>query len=89
MMVSVSRRALVRELDGEAVLLDLDSGMYYGLNATATWIWNRAKGSDGVQVDTLVAELAEEFDVGLPVAEREAAAFIEALRINRLASVRP
>jgi hypothetical protein len=87
MIVSVSPRALMRELDGEAVLLDLDSGMYYGLNAVATWIWNRTSLAGRLPFETLVADLVQEFDVGRPVAEREVAAFVEALQANRLASV--
>jgi Coenzyme PQQ synthesis protein D (PqqD) len=87
-IVSVNPRALVRELDGEAVVLDLDSGMYYGLNAVGTWIWNRASASGGLPFAALVAELVEEFDVVPPVAERDASAFIEALRTSRLVHVR-
>jgi len=30
---------LVRELDGEAVLLDVATGRYFGLNATGVRIW--------------------------------------------------
>jgi len=86
-VVTVTPRALVRELDGEAVLLDLDSGMYYGLNSLGTWIWNRTSAAGGLAFDTLVEELVTEFDVERPVAEREAAAFVEALRENGLANV--
>jgi hypothetical protein len=87
-IVSVNPRALVRELDGEAVVLDLDSGMYYGLNAVGTWIWNRASTSGGLPFEALVAELVEEFDVAPPVAERDMSAFVEALRTSNLVHVR-
>ena len=72
MRFSVSTRALMRELDGEAVLLHLDSGMYYGLNAMGTWIWKQASRADGLAFETLVTELVTEFDVERSTAEREA-----------------
>ncbi len=38
---------LVRELEGEAVLLDLATGHYFGLNATGARIWSLlAEGGD-------------------------------------------
>jgi hypothetical protein len=38
--LSVPARVLFRDLDGEAVLLDLTSGRYFGLNEVGTRIWN-------------------------------------------------
>jgi hypothetical protein len=87
-IVSASGRAMVRELDGEAALLDLDSGMYYGLNGVATAVWNRMVAAGDVGLDRLVAEVVDEFAVEPEVARREVEAFIEALRASRLAHVR-
>jgi hypothetical protein len=38
--VRVSEDVVFRELDGEAVLLHLGSGIYFGLNEVGTRIWN-------------------------------------------------
>ena len=35
----VNDRALCRQIGDEAVILDLDSGVYYGLNATGARVW--------------------------------------------------
>jgi hypothetical protein len=35
----ISKEALFRDLDGEAVILNLDAGTYYGLNAVGTRMW--------------------------------------------------
>lgn len=87
MIVSASGRALVRELDGEAVLLDLDSGMYYGLNGVATVVWNRmAAGEAGIE--QLVADVVDAFAVEPEVAQREVEAFVQELCASRLAHVR-
>lgn len=88
MKVSASDQVLGRELDGESVLLDLDSGMYYGLNGVATVVWNRVVAGGEVDVDQLVAEVVDEFAVEPDRARREVEAFVEALRANRLARVR-
>ncbi|HEX6975012.1 MAG TPA: PqqD family peptide modification chaperone [Vicinamibacterales bacterium] len=47
-----------RELDGEAVLLNLDSGQYFGLNAVGTRIWQLLAEAKRPQpiIDALLAE---------------------------------
>ncbi len=50
---------LVRELDGEAVLLDLATGRYFGLNATGVRIW--ALLGEGAEVAAIRDRLAAEY----------------------------
>lgn len=38
-VVSVSDDAVFRELDGESVVLNLETGMYYGLDEVGTRAW--------------------------------------------------
>ncbi len=55
-----SADVIFRELEGEAVLLDLNSGRYFGLNAAGTRVWTLiASGSTMAQV---TAAMAAEFD---------------------------
>jgi hypothetical protein len=88
MIVSVTSTALVRELDGEAVVLDLESGMYYGLNEVGAWIWRHVSLAGGTSLRALAAAVADEFGLDPADAERDVAAFVESLRANRLADVR-
>ena len=60
-----SADVIFRELDGEAVLLDLASGRYFGLNAVGTRAWTLLAA--GTALDAAVAALAAEFDA--PAAE--------------------
>jgi hypothetical protein len=39
--ITPSENVFSREFDGEIVLLDLDSGVYYGLDAIASQAWKR------------------------------------------------
>jgi len=59
--VTVHPSVLCRELGGETVLLNLESGVYYGLDAVGTRAWNLL-----AQERTLAdvcAIMIEEFDV--------------------------
>ncbi|MEO8198816.1 MAG: PqqD family protein [Thermoanaerobaculia bacterium] len=50
---------LARELDGEAVLLDVASGRYFGLNDSGRRIWALLSGD--LTLETLAGTLAAEF----------------------------
>ena len=52
---------IFRELAGEAVILDLKSGLYYGLDEIGTRFWTLLM--DGGDVGTAVAALLAEYDV--------------------------
>jgi hypothetical protein len=58
--LKVSDEVVFRELDGEAVLLNLASGMYFGLDETGTRIWQLID-QHGELAAVLIA-LCEEFD---------------------------
>lgn len=60
--VSVSGDAVFRELEGEAVIVHLDSGMYYGLDPVGTRLWQL--------IDTL-GQLQPVFDAALEEFEVE------------------
>ncbi|HEY3883746.1 MAG TPA: PqqD family peptide modification chaperone [Vicinamibacterales bacterium] len=68
-IVSVSDDAVFRELEGEAVVLDLESGMYYGLDEVGTCVW-RAIEPSGALSKALDSVLAE-FDAERAAAEAD------------------
>jgi hypothetical protein len=49
-----------RELDGEAVILNLDAATYFGLDATGTRIWQLIEAHG--RLDAVLAALADEYD---------------------------
>lgn len=57
----VNDRALCRQIGEEAVILDLDSGAYYGLNATGTRVWELLEL--GTPVSDICKLMLEEFEV--------------------------
>ena len=67
--VAVSEDAVFRELDGESVVLNLETGMYYGLDAVGTTVW-RAIEPTGTLRQALTRVLAE-FDAEESLAETD------------------
>ena len=59
--VYIPESVLFRKLEGEAVLLNLDSEMYYGLDEVGTRMWVALESSDSI--DAACAQLLTEFDV--------------------------
>jgi hypothetical protein len=57
----ISDSAVFRELDGEAVILHLDSGTYFGLDRIGTRVWQLLETHGSI--DRVVRELLDEFDV--------------------------
>jgi hypothetical protein len=83
--VVVSDAAVFRELEGEAVLLNLDTGIYFGLNQVATRMW-RLMEQHG-QLDAVRDAIVGEFDVTASAAERDLVALVAALQEKGLVQV--
>jgi hypothetical protein len=62
--VSVPDNVMFRELDGESVILDLDSESYFGLDEIGTRMWLAITAATSIQdaFDTLSAEYEVEPD---------------------------
>ncbi|HET7221134.1 MAG TPA: PqqD family protein [Vicinamibacterales bacterium] len=60
MTLRLSPDVVFRNLDGEAVLLDLGSGTYFGLNEVGTRIWQMIESGHDTPaiVDAIAAEYA-------------------------------
>lgn len=67
--VTASRDVLSRELDGEAVLLDLNSGDYFGLNEVGSEIWRLI--GEGTTVKNLRERLQATFDADIETITRD------------------
>ena len=64
-----------RVLDGEAVIVDLDSSELYSLNPTATVIWEACE--EETTLAEVVDRIVEEFEVEREVAEVDCVGFVE------------
>lgn len=73
---------LTTEIDGEAVMMDVESGKYFTLDIIGTRIWKAL--ADPVEIAVLCRTLEQEFDAPLPVIERNVLALMADLQDRNL-----
>lgn len=85
--VARSRDALHRVLEGEAVLVDLSTGTYFGLNEVGTSIWERIGAEGGATLDEVAAAIEVEYEVSRETAAKDARALLERMAARGLVRV--
>jgi hypothetical protein len=72
--LQISPDALSRELDGEVLVLDLRTSLYFGMTGTAARIWQLMEG--GETRDGIVAALVREFSAEPRAIEADVDSFL-------------
>jgi hypothetical protein len=68
-------------LSGEAVVLHLDSGLYFGLDEIGAHVWQCLTQGDGPRTGLQLRDaVLEAFDVDSPTCEQDLAELLDALR---------
>ena len=80
--VQIPDDVIFRDLQGEAIILNLTTGTYFGLNEVGTRAWTEFAAA--VTLDTVVETLTREYDVDRPTAERDVVELVEALAAKGL-----
>ena len=80
--IRVSEDVVFREIDGEAVLLELGTGIYFGLNEVGTRIWGLLQ-RDGSLRNAYEA-MQEQYDVPGEQLERDLLELVNQLLVKRL-----
>jgi hypothetical protein len=83
--VKINDEVLFQELQGEAVLLDLRTGVYFGLDRVGTRVW-QLLGEHGA-LSTVVGAMLHEFDVDEQRCAGDLLVLTEQLREQGLISV--
>jgi coenzyme PQQ synthesis protein D (PqqD) len=92
-MMAFSKRAvvpahvLIRHMDGESVLLNLETEVYFGLDSTGTRMWQLVTGSPSIE--TAYSQLTEEFEVQPEELRKHLAELLAQLEQNGLLKVVP
>ena len=83
--VAVRDGVMFNRVGDEVVLLDLDSGTYYGLDAVGGRLWDLISGSAtiGEAIDTML----EEYEVEREVLESDVLRLVNELREKGLISI--
>ena len=64
-----SKNVAWKVLDGESVVLNLDSGVYFTLNMTGTAVWERIDGA--TSLEEIGRGLWEQFEITVEQAQRD------------------
>jgi hypothetical protein len=80
--VSVPKHVLVRFLDKESVLLNLETERYFGLDDTGTRMWQVVTSAPSI--DAAYSQLTEEYDVFPETLRRDLSDLLERLVENGL-----
>jgi hypothetical protein len=73
-------------LDHEAILVDLERGTYYSLDAAGTSIWGAI--DRGASVDEVIESIAEQAGAGVAAVENAVRAFVDELVAEQLVVTR-
>jgi uncharacterized protein (DUF1919 family) len=83
--VRFAESVFAQEVDGEMVLLDMNSEHYFGLDEVGSTIWQTMQEKSSL--DEVYWSLLEAYDVEEEVLKRDLLAFVEALRESGLVEV--
>lgn len=84
-IVTRSERAIVEDVGGETVVLDLDGDTFLRLNTAGAALWKAL--DEPRSIESLAAALEAEFGVDPPVALADTSAFVEDMRGRGLLSL--
>jgi Coenzyme PQQ synthesis protein D (PqqD) len=84
--VHINDEVVFRNVDGEAVLLHVERGFYYGLDPVGTRVWESLVAHGCAR--PVVESLLEDFDVTADALESDVATLLNELRANDLIVVR-
>lgn len=74
-----------RDVGGEVVLLNVETGHYFGLDRVGGRVWGLIQSAEaGVTLDALCGAVQQEFDVDQSTAVADLTALIEQLKTQRL-----
>jgi len=82
--LEVSSSVVTREIGGEMVLMDLESGTYFGLDAIGGRAWQAFE--DGQSIEELCAQIEPDFEVAPEQLREDMLALARMLLENKLVS---
>ncbi|SFV90142.1 hypothetical protein MNB_SV-4-1258 [hydrothermal vent metagenome] len=81
--VILNQNIFAQEVDGEMVLLDMQSENYFGMDAVGTSIWQALK-EEGGEIANVLERLSQMYDADRQTLQKDLLAFVENLEKNGL-----
>jgi len=85
--ITFSDTVFAQEVDGEMVLLDMNSENYFGLDEVGTSIWQAIEKYEG-DLQEVLSDLLEQYDVEEEVLKKDLRSFVDKLVENGLVEVK-
>ncbi len=85
--VKFADSVFAQEVDGEMVLLDMNSENYFGLDEVGSSIWQAIEAEEGM-LERVLEVLLEEYDVEESVLKHDLLVFVDKLAESGLVEVR-
>jgi len=83
--VRVAEDVVFRELDGEAVILNLQSGVYFGLDAVGTRVWQLCQERGSIR--SVCQAMQNEFDVSADTLQADLLSLLDELSAKGLVTI--
>ena len=83
--IKIGEEILIKELEDEAVILNLKNESYYGLDEVGTRMWNVLTNSDSIQQAHEI--LKEEYEVDSDTLLRDIGLFVKDLVENEMVTI--
>jgi hypothetical protein len=83
--IRIRKDVVFRELEGEMVLLNLATGVYFGLDPIGTRIWELIDAHRST--DEIVSAVTAQYEVDAETCRADLGRFFQALRDNELVEV--
>ena len=77
-----NKEVIQSRVGDEVVMLDVESGYYFGLNSVASVIWDMMKKK--IELNTLVENLMKEFDVDKATCELDTLELLEEMKGKKI-----
>lgn len=72
-----NKKVIQSKIGDEVVMLDMDSGFYFGLNAVASIIWGKLEKP--ISFEEVINELLDEFKIDRDTCENDTRSFLNQL----------
>jgi hypothetical protein len=82
LQIQICKDLVCQELDGEMVILDMHAGLYFGIDAVGTRIWQMLQ--EGVPPATMINLLLEEYEIEPDICSQQVVDFLGVLEKNHL-----
>ena len=72
-----NKEIIQSKIGDEVVMLDVESGFYFGLNSVGSVIWSHL--SELISFEELIQKLSSQFDVDLEICSKDTSEFLDQL----------